>query len=212
MTTDRRSNRIIGKYFVNGTIKLIGLPEVWGSILPYIFNAVISEYRGWGSGGCTGTESTISTSKTGVEPSETVLLNLQGVLFSPVLYTVVIDMTSSIVGNLSSFGSCTTPVLMIKTGWLLRLIIIYLGGFNTGTSYYLILIFPIINTFWWVFLAVSPTNLTCMSLMFAQFKFYPTSFIVKFSTLLIILSLSFLIGMHVSTMNLFFPINLLSWI
>ena len=35
--------------------------------------------------------------------------------FAPALYTVVIAMTSSIVGNLSAFVACTTPVLVVKT-------------------------------------------------------------------------------------------------
>ena len=62
MTADGRCNRIIGLNSVNGIIKLLGLPEFWGSSLPYVSNDFIPEYRGWGTGGCTGTYITNSTS------------------------------------------------------------------------------------------------------------------------------------------------------
>ena len=35
-------------------------PELWGISLMYISNAVIPQYKGWGEGGCTGTDSTSS--------------------------------------------------------------------------------------------------------------------------------------------------------
>ena len=52
----------------------------------------------------------------GVEPSTPVLMTIQGFLFNPTLNAVVITMTSSIVGNLSDFGACATPELMVKSG------------------------------------------------------------------------------------------------
>ena len=54
--------------------------------------------------------------ESGVVPSMKVLINIQGVLLDSVLYAVVSAMTSSIVGILSAFGTCATPVLMVKAG------------------------------------------------------------------------------------------------
>ena len=41
LTTDGRRIRIIGKYYVNGSVQFIVSPKVWGSILPYISNDTI---------------------------------------------------------------------------------------------------------------------------------------------------------------------------
>ena len=53
---------------------------------------------------------------TGVETSTPVLMIIREVWFAPTFYLVVIAMTSSIVGNLSTFGALTNPVLMVNTG------------------------------------------------------------------------------------------------
>ena len=53
---------------------------------------------------------------TRVEPSTPFLLTLRGALFTPALYVVIIAITSSIVGDLRAFGTCTTPVIMVNSG------------------------------------------------------------------------------------------------
>ena len=60
-STDGRRIRIIGQYYVNGSVQLNGVLEVWISSLLYISNATITDTnRGWGWTG-TAINSTIST-------------------------------------------------------------------------------------------------------------------------------------------------------
>ena len=61
LTADGKRNSIIGQASVNGRGQFIDIPEVWGSSLTYVSNDVITEYRGWGAGGWTGTDITNST-------------------------------------------------------------------------------------------------------------------------------------------------------
>ena len=63
------------------------------------------------------------------------------------LYTVVLAMTFSIVGNLRAFGAYTTPVLMVKTGWLSFPIRSSVRGANTGIYLCWILIIRLLNKF-----------------------------------------------------------------
>ena len=41
LTADGWRNRIIGQFSVNGSVKLLGLHEVWCISLPYVSNAAI---------------------------------------------------------------------------------------------------------------------------------------------------------------------------
>ena len=51
-----------------------------------------------------------------IVPSMPVLLTLRGVLFCPMLYKAVSSTNYCIAGVLSTYGACTTPVLMVKFG------------------------------------------------------------------------------------------------
>ena len=119
-----------------------------------------------------------------VEQSMPILLILRGVWFAPVLYAVVIVMTSSIVGDLIAFGDCTTPVLMVTTGnFLCQYVVLSeepTQGFPHVRSQ-----FRLLNKFWWVFLVRSSANWTCESLPFARYESFPVSFIDMFATFLI---------------------------
>ena len=119
---------------------------------------------------------------TGVELSTPFLLILQEVRFAPAYYTVVIVVTSYIVGNFCACGACTTPVLIVKSGWLVITIHGALGESNTGISSCLIPIIRLFNKFWWFFPDRSSANWTCASLAFALFKPFTTLFIVIFVT------------------------------
>ena len=120
----------------------------------------------------------------GVVPSMPVLITLRGVLFSPVLYSVVTAMTSFLINVLSTCGACTSPVLMFKYVLLFASILGYMGGDNKGTSACLILIFWLLNKVWWENPAGFPANCTCTPLVFALFESFLKFFIVKFATFL----------------------------
>ena len=48
LTPDGRQNIIIGQSSVNGSVKVTGFTEIWGSSLPYIsYAALLDETRGW---------------------------------------------------------------------------------------------------------------------------------------------------------------------
>ena len=121
----------------------------------------------------------------GVVSSMPVLLTLWGVLFDPMLYTVVAETTSSIVGVLSTCGACTNPVLIVKASLFFAPIIGYVGGSNTRTFLCIMPIFRLLNKLWWEIPSGLPINWIFTSLAFDLFKSFPASFIVTFENVLI---------------------------
>ena len=61
LTSDRCRNGITGEVSINGSVQLLGLPDVWGGSFPYVSNADIPEYMWWVAGGWNGIYSTNST-------------------------------------------------------------------------------------------------------------------------------------------------------
>ena len=89
LTSDRCRNGITGEVSINGSVQLLGLPDVWGGMG---YTALIPL-----------TSTALFPLLTDVKPSTPVLLVLQGFYFNTTLYAVIIAMTSSIVGN---FRAC----------------------------------------------------------------------------------------------------------
>ena len=104
------------------------------------------------------------------------------------LYLFVNAMSYCIVGVLNACDVCITQVFTVISGWLFMKILVSVGVTNAGTSSCLIPIIRPLNKFWQDIPAELLVNWTCTSLAVAPFELFPTSFIVKFATLLIIFS------------------------
>ena len=76
---------------------------------------------------------------------------LRGVWFSLALYSGVIEVTSPIVVDLSTFGACYNSLLMVRNGLLFVPICVFVIGSNIVISSCLIPIIWLINKIWLIF-------------------------------------------------------------
>ena len=133
-TTGGWRNRIIGNFLSMRAFNSLKFLE-FGVVVFRIFTMLLFQMQPEGGIGLEQLDTVliILIMVYDIVPSMPVLLTLRGVLFCPMLYKALSSTNYCIAGVLSTYGACTTPVLMVKFGWLFTPILGSIGGSNTGT-------------------------------------------------------------------------------
>ena len=152
LTANKRSVRIIGQYYVNGSVKFTGLPEVWGSAsdsLYYIPNTTIPDTNigwYWTATDSNSTNSTATGSWGGTIdaiPDNSLKITVR----SCVVLSCIRDKFLCC-RRLARLWHIYHPSSDGSIQLIFVLILSSIGGTKTGTSSCLILIIRKLNKFW----------------------------------------------------------------